>query len=169
MDYIKDNDNLEFFEIIKPIVENEEFQKLKNIKHHGITRYNHCMRVAYYSYKVTKSLHLDYKEVTMAAMLHDFFLEDSSEKSDLKQLKNHPMKALENAKKYFVLTEKQEDIISKHMFPVGLKPPLYLESWLVDIVDDVAAVYEKSKSTKKEIQAAMTFLLLVFINFIKYH
>ena len=55
------------------------------------------------------------------------------------------------------------------MFPVGLKPPLYLESWLVDIVDDVAAVYEKSKSTKKEIQAAMTFLLLVFINFIKYN
>ena len=85
MDYIKDNDNLEFFEIIKPIIENEEFQKLKNIKHHGITRYNHCMRVAYYSYKVTKSLHLDYREVTVAAMLHDFFLEDSSEKSDLKQ------------------------------------------------------------------------------------
>ena len=65
--------DIEFKNIISSIESNEEFQKLKNIKHHGITRYEHSLRVAYYSYKVTKLLHLDYKDTTEAALLHDFF------------------------------------------------------------------------------------------------
>ena len=63
----------EFNSLIQPIVEIEEFQKTKNIKHHGLTRYDHSRRVAYFSYLVTKFLRLDYKETTKAAMLHDFF------------------------------------------------------------------------------------------------
>ncbi len=156
-------DNEEFFKIIKPIINNEEFKKLKNIEHHGITRYDHCMRVAYFSFNVTKSIHLNYKEVTEAALLHDFFLEDTKNK-----WRKHPEIALSNAKKYFFLTKKQEDIISKHMFPVGLKPPLYLESWIVDFIDDIAAIYERFSTTKTQIQAATTFLLLIVVNFIKY-
>ena len=162
-------DNIEFFEIIKPIINNEEFQKLKKIEHHGITRYDHCMRVAYFSFKVTKALHLDYKEVTEAALLHDFFLDEIDNENTFKQWKNHPKIALDNAKKYFYITAKQEDIISKHMFPVGFVPPLYLESWIVDFIDDISAIYERSKATKSQIQAAMTFLLLVFVNFVRYH
>ncbi len=161
-------DNEDFFEIIKPIISNEEFQKLKKIKHHGITRYDHCMRVAYFSFQVSKTLHLDYKEVTEAALLHDFFFDGDTD-NNISKLKNHPEVALKKAKQYFTLTKKQEDIIRKHMFPIGLRPPMYLESWIVDILDDVAAVYEKSKSTKKELQAAMTFLLLIAVNYIKYH
>ena len=49
--------DIEFKNIISSIESNEEFQKLKNIKHHGITRYEHSLRVAYYSYKETKLLH----------------------------------------------------------------------------------------------------------------
>ena len=161
-------DNREFFEIIKPIINNEEFKKLKKIEHHGITRYDHSMRVAYYSYKVTKSIHLNYKEVTEAALLHDFFLDEMNNENNVKKILKHPNIALKNAKKYFSLTKKQEDIISKHMFPIGLRPPLYLESWIVDILDDVAAVYEKSKVTKSRLLAATTFLLLIAINFIRY-
>ena len=163
------NSNVEFFRIIQPIIDNEEFQKLKNIEHHGITRYNHCMRVAYFSYRVTKALHLDYEEVTEAALLHDFFFDEVDNENALIQWGCHPKIALANAKKYFSLTARQEDIISKHMFPVCLIPPLYLESWIVDIIDDISAVYERSKVTKSQIQAAMTFLLLIVVNFIKYH
>lgn len=36
-----DND---FYYIIEDILNNKEFQKLKEIKHHGITRYNHLLR-----------------------------------------------------------------------------------------------------------------------------
>lgn len=159
----------EFFEIIKPIINNKEFKKIKGIIHHGITRYDHCMRVAYFSYKTSKFLNLDYKEVTEAALLHDFFIDEVNTKNKFEQLTKHPEYALENAKKYFKLTAKQEDIIKTHMFPVTLTPPKYIESWLVDIIDDAAAIYEKTSTTKNEITTATTFLFLLIINFIKMH
>ena len=51
----------EFFKITKDILVHNEFDKLKNVSHHGISRHNHSMRVAYYTYLVTKTLHLNYK------------------------------------------------------------------------------------------------------------
>ena len=61
----------------------------------------------------------------------------------------------------------QEDIIKTHMFPITLTPPKYLESWIVDIVDDIAAVYEKVFSVRKELSAATTFLFLLLINYMR--
>ena len=55
------------------------------------------------------------------------------------------------------------------MFPVTFTPPKYLESWIVDIVDDVASIYERGSTISKELKAAFTFLFLVFANFIKFH
>ena len=159
--------NNEFNRLIKNIVSNDEFKKTKKITHHGITRYDHSLRVAYFSYIVTKALRLDYKETTTAALLHDFFIDEVKEKNAIAKLRQHPKFAVENARKYFEISEKQEDIIKTHMFPVTFTPPKYLESWIVDIVDDIAAIYEKTYSVKKEIQAATTFILILVINFIK--
>lgn len=157
----------EFKRLISPIISNKEFQKTKEIAHHGITRYDHSMRVAYFSYLVTKFLRLDYKETTEAALLHDFFTDEVKHENAVFKLRRHPNHAVANAKKYFDLSDKQEDIIKTHMFPVTFTPPKYLESWIVDIVDDVAAIYEKTYSIKKEIQAAVTFMLILIVNFIK--
>lgn len=160
--------NSEFHSIVKPILDNCNFIDTKEITHHGITRYEHSMRVAYYSYIVTKFLRLDYKETTIAALLHDFFLNEVEGKKQITKLRQHPTYALENAKKYFDLSEKQEDIIKTHMFPVTFTPPKYLESWIVDIIDDIASIYERATTTNKELQAATTFLFIVFINYIKF-
>lgn len=159
--------NKEFKQIIKHIIEHSEFRKTKEAAHHGITRYDHCVRVAYYTYIITKTLHLDYKEATEAALLHDFFTDEVSEKGGVSRLRLHPTHAVENSKKYFNITKKQEDIIKTHMFPVTFTPPKYLESWIVDLADDFAAVYERTYTTKKELSAATTFLFLVMINFLK--
>lgn len=159
--------NEEFQRIIDPILRNEEFLKTKEKRHHGITRYDHLMRVSYYSYIITKVLHLNYQETTRAALLHDFFLDETESDSSVGALQNHPMYALANAKKYYDLTDREEDIIKTHMFPVTFKPPKYLESWIVDLVDDVAGVYEKYKSSCNELKAATTFLLIFFLNFIQ--
>lgn len=158
----------EFFDIIEPIINNKEFQKTKNITHHGITRYDHSMRVAYISYKITKLMRLDYKETTEAALLHDFFTTEVEYENGFSRLIKHPKYAVENAKKHFVINEKQEDIIKTHMFPITLLPPKYLESWIVDLVDDISAIYEKTCTTKKELQAATTFLFIFLINIIKF-
>ena len=53
------------------------------------------------------------------------------------------------------------------MFPVSFEPPKYLESWIVDLVDDFAGVYEQYKSSCKELKAAVTFLLIFVVNFIQ--
>lgn len=157
----------EFQEIIQPILDNEEFRKTKEKSHHGINRFEHLLRVSYYSYIITKSLRLNYKETTRAALLHDFFLDETEEDSAIKALQNHPNYALENAKKYYDLTDREEDIIKTHMFPVTFTPPKYLESWIVDLVDDVAGIYEKYRSSCNQFKAAITFLVIFCINIIQ--
>ncbi len=157
----------EFNDIIEPIVSLEDYQKLKGIAHHGLTRYDHCIRVAQGAYRISKALKLDYVKVTEAAMLHDFFIDEVKDMGGLKRLQQHPRYALENAKKYFNLTPMQEDVILTHMFPVTITPPKYLESWLVDIIDDVVAVYEKSISTRRDLKPVKAMMFLLVINFIK--
>lgn len=157
----------EFASIINPIIEIDEFKKMKNITHHGMTRYDHSMRVAYFSYKVTKKLRLDYKEVTEAALLHDFFLDEVDDLNRVKRLREHPNRAVENASKYMDLSDKQKDIIRTHMFPVTFTPPKYLESWIVDIVDDAAAVYEGCYRMHRQMQTAMFIAMFLVLNFVK--
>lgn len=160
--------NKEFTEIIKPILNIDEFYELKKISHHGITRYNHSLRVAYYTYLITKKLHLNYKEATIAALLHDFFTDEVADELSVFKLRRHPNHALENASKYIKLSDMQKDIIKTHMFPVTFTPPKYTESWIVDIIDDCASIYERSYTIKKQLSAAGTFLLLIVVNFLKY-
>lgn len=156
--------NQEFQRIISPIASNEEFQKLKDVKHHGITRYDHSLRVAYYSYKVTKLLHLDYKDTTEAALLHDFFIEEVQDKNFIARLRKHPGYAVENATKICPLTDKQKDIIKTHMFPITFTPPKYMESWIVDIVDDVSAIMEQSKVIKQHVKVVGAFILVLMFH-----
>jgi len=157
----------EFERIVSLILEIEEFNRLKFITHHGITRYDHSMRVAYFSYKVSKALKLDYKEVTEAALLHDFFLDEVNHESRVERLRHHPECAVKNASKYIDLTEKQVDIIKTHMFPVTFAPPKYLESWIVDLVDDFAAVYEGCYRMHMEFRSAMFLFMFFVVNFVK--
>lgn len=133
----------EFECLVKDIIDNKEFQKLDNELHHGITRYSHSMRVAKATYNTTKALGLDYKEATRAALLHDFFLDNQfSKEESKKKFSTHPQMAVENAKKYYELSEKQENIIESHMFPANLTVPKSAEAWAVSLMDKSVAAYE---------------------------
>lgn len=157
----------EFEKIIKPIMENKEFRKLDEVSHHGISRLHHSLRVAYFSYKISKKLRLEYKETTEAALLHDFFIDEVDDENSLFKLRRHPLYAEQNASKHFNLTDRQKDIIKTHMFPITFTPPKYIESWIVDIVDDCSAVYERYYSLRKEMRAATTFMFILLINIIR--
>lgn len=157
----------EFYWLIKPILENKEYQKTKNIRHHGITRYDHSLRVAYYTYKITKILHLDYQDTTQAALLHDFFIDEVKDKNFISRLRKHPDCAVKNALTHFELNDKQIDIIKTHMFPITFTPPKYLESWIVDAVDDVAAVYEQGTVTTRQLKTVTSFVFIMLINLLK--
>ena len=94
----------EYHDIVDNILKHKEFIKLKDYKHHGLTRYDHVVRVSYWSYKIAKKLRLDYKSVARAGLLHDFFFVNNQAITLGERIKvfcNHPKLALENSKKYF--------------------------------------------------------------------
>lgn len=132
----------EFNNIIKDIITNEEFMKLQNEVHHSTTRFNHSLRVAYEVYNKLKDNNENYIDTTRAALLHDFFFDDDLSSSQNDRLNNHPLIALENAKKYFDINELQENIILSHMYPLSYCLPRFKESWIVSLMDKKVTILE---------------------------
>ena len=143
-----------FMEIARPIIEHEEYQQMKLIKHHDESVYDHSVRVAYKSYKMAYNHNLDWISTIRGALLHDFFLYKFKKSLSLRVLTDsikhaavHPLIALENARKYFDLNEKEENIIKGHMFPFGM--PKSKEAWIVSYVDKYIAAFEYYSNFKK--------------------
>jgi uncharacterized protein len=152
-----------FMKVAGPIVNNNGFQKMKYIKHHDESVYEHVLDVAFHSYKIAYKKGLDWESTIRGALLHDFYLYkfDKTPRlrlplDALKHAIGHPVTALENAKKFFKLNKIERDIIVSHMFPVRI--PRYKESWIVSYVDKYLAVYEYylnfRKSTSKKYREA---------------
>lgn len=151
----------EFDAIVKDIVEHREFQKLKDIIHHGNGLFYHSVAVGYYSYRAAKALKMDYVSIARGAILHDFYTEawqtTKRESKGLQRIKDmhgfsHPKTALENAKKYFDIDEKQADMIVKHMFPLTPIPPANAGSWIVTLVDKLVATQELALARSQPIR-----------------
>ena len=169
MKYEKD---LEYLLIIDNIMQNEEFQKMNNIKHHNTTRMEHSLKVSYYSYKIAKSLKLDYKDVARGGLLHDFYIEEIRDCDSIKEKillfsVKHPNEALLNASNYFELSEKEINIIKSHMFPIDYKVPKYAESWIVSLVDKALSFGELSKKFGYKFSYIFNLYLLFIINVIR--
>lgn len=169
------NQYTEFYTIVQDLISNETVQKMKEYRqHYDTSTYEHCFYVAYISYKICKKLGLDYKAAARAGMLHDLFLYDWRNSRKTLNLEHphafiHSKIALKNASKLFNLTEKEKDIIVKHMWPVTLKFPKYPESFIVTFVDKYSALQESfifynSFLTKKKLyKYAYIFLCLLIL------
>ena len=143
--------NTEFGNIVKDILANETVQSLRYFKHHyGSNRYEHCLSVAYNSYKICKAFGLDHVSAARAGVLHDLFLYDceNPETRPKKHITEHPKVALDNAEKLFILNDIEKDIILKHMWPVTFSTPRYLETLIVTFVDKYCAIKEWSHYCK---------------------
>ena len=134
---------IKFDVIAKDIIEKEKFQSLKNEPHHGLNRYEHVLRVAKGTYRVSKLLKMDYVSATRGALLHDYFNNDEYKNTkSTKKGSMHPVIALNNARKEYYLNQKEENIILSHMYPLGKTKPNCKESWVVTSVDKTVACYE---------------------------
>lgn len=143
----------DYIDTVRFIIGNDNFQKLKYEKHHTTNRFDHLIEVSYRTYKICKRLKLDYRSATRAALLHDYFFDnDFYNVSKRKRLVTHYKKAIVNAKKITVLSNKEENIIASHMFPVGGKLPKCMESVIVDIVDDYVSIKENTTVHKAKIK-----------------
>ncbi len=155
------NNEMEFNKIISDILKNEEFISLKYEMHHGISRLDHSLSVAKLTFATCQKLGIkSCAETTRAALLHDFF---KNSEVPHNSFVNHPKKSLENARKHFKLTKKQENIINSHMFPAGNILPKYKESWLVSWADKTIAIKE---CTKYKIPLTVGSAYLFFLNFL---
>jgi uncharacterized protein len=145
--------------------------KMKNIKHHNTNRLNHMNKVSYYSYKIAKYLRLDYEDVAVGGLLHDFYTEQISECDNIKDKvllysTKHPLEAVNRANSLFNLTEKEQDIIKTHMFPVDYRIPRYAESWIVSLVDKALSISEFGVIFKDEIINLLNKYIVLIINMI---
>ena len=139
----------EFRNIVKEIVKNDKFKKMREIKQHRFTNcYNHSINVATkcFIFAKKRNIKIDVPSLVRGALLHDFYLYDWRE-DKLKHkghLYEHPQVSFENATKEFGdLNEIEKDIILSHMWPINLfKFPKYKESFLVCFSDKICAAKE---------------------------
>lgn len=158
----------DYINLVKDIIYNKKFLKLQNCKHHGISRYEHSIKVSYNAYKFAKKYNLNFESVAIGGLLHDFF---DDENYNLKQkfisYFNHPNKAVLNACNTFNVNELEQDIIKSHMFPASLKIPKYKESWLVSLFDKKVALNEFTCNFGYKMRYVCNLSLLLLFNFIK--
>lgn len=143
----------EFMNMISEIVESDEFKRRETYRHHeDESVYEHCIQVAYLSYRIAKHLKCDVKSTTIGGLLHDFYPYPWQYTDAEKVLLNipdrprnilkqhgftHAKEALLNARKYYpkYMNKKVEDAILRHMFPLNIHPPRYKEGWIVTFAD----------------------------------
>lgn len=123
-----------------------QLQKLSQFEQHlKINRLQHIRSVAYLSFLISRKLKLDYVSTARAATMHDLFYYDWREDDVSHKLHGyrHPKTALKNA--FYLcgtLNKKEVDIIKKHMWPLTVIPPKYLESIVVTSMDKYCATIE---------------------------
>lgn len=166
---------IEFSNIINELINNQIVQKMKLYRqHYDISTFEHCYNVSLISYKICKKLGLDYISAARAGMLHDLFLYDWRNSRKLLHLDGyhafvHPKIALENANKIFDLNKKEQDIIVKHMWPITISLPKYIESYVITFVDKYSTIkesfnfYNKFFLKKRIYRYAYIFLCLLIL------
>ncbi len=119
------------------------------IQHGNMTVNQHCMDVAKCSLVISDKLHIscNRRELIRGALLHDYFLYDWHI-GDARKPQNlhgfyHPGIALRNASKEYELTDRERDIIAKHMWPLTIsKMPMCREAWIVTTADKWCSLLE---------------------------
>ena len=161
----------QYIEIIDKILNHEEFKKRLFYHHHeDRSVYTHSLMVSLYSYKIAKFFKLDYKSAAVGGLLHDFYYKDwqvNMEKKSIFKMHGfiHAKEALENSNIFFkeYMNEKVSNIILRHMFPLNILPPKYIEGWIITFVDKCVSleIFKKPQNLYKYVGLALIF------NFIK--
>ncbi len=157
-----------FLETVSDILQNPEYRKLAEFKHHSSSILDHCLQVGYISYLIGRRFHMDTTALARGGVLHDFFLYDwRSDRFDYSSFSafkkshafRHPSIALQNAENCFDLNAREKDIILHHMWPVTIKPPHYKETYLVSTVDKYTACQEYILRTEPNLSVELKKML----------
>ncbi len=136
----------EFFDCIGDLYYSDEVQSLKKFPQHStIDRLDHITSVSYMSYVYAKKYNMDFRRVARAAILHDLYYYDWHDKARWHRPHGykHPRFAVNNAKKlYPEISDFEENIILRHMWPLTVIPPATKAGYLVSFADKYCAARE---------------------------
>lgn len=120
----------------------------ENTQHGSVSVKEHSLDVAKSSLVLCDFLRIkcNKRDLIRGALLHDYFLYDwhKADENNPHRLHGfyHPGTALRNASKEYILTERQKDIIKKHMWPLTIVPPVCREAWIVTTADKYCSFRE---------------------------
>ena len=146
-------------DLIDDLMEHPKITETRDHLHHGISKYEHLLRVTRIAYKMAHLVGADTRVCTRAGLIHDI-------DSRYGTLHNHgevaARWAAENGEDQAVC----EAIVS-HMFPFG-PAPTTLEGWVLTVADKAASVADlaayvkglvngSSKERKQQLQSSDPF------------
>lgn len=132
---------------VADLLDSPEVNSMKNIKHHFfVSCYQHSLFVSYIAFRLARRWHLDYVAAARAGLLHDLYLYDPKDKTKYEgnQCFAHPVAALKNASRLTELSEKEENAIISHMWPLAKRMPRCREAVVVNLADKICATLEVS-------------------------
>ncbi len=141
--------------------EQEQFKKLagaylsdprvrsmqRYVQHGRVSTLEHSLKVARLCFWMSRRLPIkaDEERLIPAALLHDFYLYDWHESGPGHEWHGfrHPLRAAENARRYFHLGDAEQKIIESHMWPLTItRLPVSREAWMLCVADKCCALSE---------------------------
>ena len=141
-----------YLDVVTDILNHPKFEEMVNFNHHSIINCHfHSVFVSFISYKLNLLYGYSVEEATRASLLHDFYLYDwHIVKHDELHAWYHPKQAKKNAELCFgELTEKQQDMILSHMWPLHLAPPKSKEGMILTLADKICTCYDLMKLSNR--------------------
>jgi len=138
----------EFPECVGDLLTSDPVVQMSHYISHGkTTTLEHCCAVAYFSMRLSRTLHIQIDETSMlrGAFLHDFYLYDWHVPVSGRKLHgfSHPAAALRNARSHFSINRLEANVIEAHMWPLTLRSmPKCREAVVVCLVDKYCSFLE---------------------------
>ena len=143
---LKDQHRQEFYDCIRDLIHTPQVQSMGQIAQHTgeVSRLEHSLYVSYVGFLLCDFFGLDQRAAARGGLLHDMHhgTRDEAFSFRARLLLLHPKLALHNASAAFELSQKEQDIIVKHMWPLTVSLPRYAESYLVCLADKLCAAAE---------------------------
>lgn len=142
----KDQRRQEFYACIQDLIQSPQVQSMGDIPQHTqeVSRLDHSLYVSYVGFLLCRFFGLDQRAAARGGLLHDMhnWTKDETFALRARLLVLHPQLALKNASGAFDLSQKEKDIIVKHMWPLTPAFPRYAESYLICLADKLCACAE---------------------------
>ena len=136
-----------YLRCVDDLLSTDQVASMRQWRHHfSATTYDHSLFVSYVACRIARRWNCDYRMAARMGLLHDLYLYDGHDRTAYpgNHCFYHPAAALNNARELVEMSEKEENIIVSHMWPLAKTMPRSREALIVNVADKFCAVLEVS-------------------------